>query len=39
MHMCAMSRVVVVLPLVPVTDATGTRGVMTLAGGHRARPG
>ena len=30
MHMCAMSRVVVVLPLVPVTDATGTRGVMTL---------
>ncbi len=33
MHMWAMSRVVVVLPLVPVTDATGTRGVMTLGPG------
>ena len=27
MQMCASSRVVVVLPLVPVTEATGMRGV------------
>ena len=29
MQMCATSRVVVVLPLVPVTDTTGIRGVTT----------
>ena len=36
MHMCAMRRVVVVLPLVPVTEATGTRRLDDVGGG---RPG